>query len=317
MNILVTGANGFVGRALCAEAMVRGMQVRGGVRHRCDLPAGVEHVVVGEIDENTNWQRALNGCDAIIHLAARVHVMRESAKNPLEEFRRVNVQGSEHLARSAAASGVKRFVYVSSIKVNGEETLDGQSYAERDLPMPHDAYGTSKWGAEQALHRVAEETGLELVIVRPPVVYGAGVKGNFAQLLSVLACGIPLPLASIKNHRDLIYVGNLVDALIACATHPNAAGQTYMVSDGERVSTPDLIRNLANALGKSNLVFPFPISVMRFCAGLLGKSAALDRLTQSLQIDSSKIRKELGWQPPYTMQQGLKATADWYLAKRK
>ena len=316
-KILVTGANGFVGRALCVEAIVRGMQVRGGVRHQCDLPAGIERLIVGEINENTNWQRALNGCDVLVHLAARVHVMRESAKNPLEEFRRVNVQGTEHLARSAVASGVKRFVYVSSIKVNGEETLGGKSYAERDMPTPQDAYGISKWEAEQALHRVAEETGLEVVIVRPPLVYGAGVKGNFAQLLSVLARGIPLPLASIKNHRDLIYVGNLVDALVACATHSNAAGQTYLVSDGEGVSTPDLIRNLASALGKSNLVFPFPMSVMRFCASLLGKSSAVDRLTQSLQIDSSKIRKELGWQPPYTMQQGLKATADWYLAERK
>ena len=316
-KILVTGANGFVGRALCVEAIVRGMQVRGGVRHQCDLPAGIERLIVGEINENTNWQRALNGCDVLVHLAARVHVMRESAKNPLEEFRRVNVQGTEHLARSAVASGVKRFVYVSSIKVNGEETLGGKSYAERDMPMPQDAYGISKWEAEQALHRVAEETGLEVVIVRPPLVYGAGVKGNFAQLLSVLARGIPLPLASIKNHRDLIYVGNLVDALVACATHSNAAGQTYLVSDGEGVSTPDLIRNLANALGKSNVVFPFPMSVMRFCAGLFDKSSALDRLTQSLQVDSSKIRKELGWQPPYTMQQGLKATADWYLAERK
>ena len=309
----MTGANGFVGHALCAGAVARGMQVRGSIRHQCDLPAGVERVVVGEIDENTNWWGALNGCDIVIHLAARAHVMHESAKNPLEEFRRVNVQGTEHLARNAVASGVKRFVYVSSIKVNGEETLGGKSYAERDMPMPQDAYGVSKWEAEQVLHRVAEETGLEVVIVRPPLVYGAGVKGNFAQLLSVLTRGIPLPLASIRNQRDLIYVGNLVDALIACATHPAAVGQTYLVSDGEGVSTPDLIRNLAQALGKFNLVFPFPIYVMRFCAGLFGKSAAVDRLTQSLQIDSSKIRKELSWKPPYTMQQGLQATADWYL----
>ena len=313
----MTGANGFVGHALCAGAAARGMQVRGSIRHQCDLPAGVERVVVGEIDEKTNWWGALNGCDIVMHLAARAHVMHESAKNPLEEFRRVNVQGTEHLARNAVTSGVKRFVYVSSIKVNGEETLGGKSYAERDMPMPQDAYGVSKWEAEQVLHRVAEETGLEVVIVRPPLVYGAGVKGNFAQLLSVLMRGIPLPLASIRNQRDLIYVGNLVDALIACATHPAAVGQTYLVSDGEGVSTPDLIRNLAQALGKFNLVFPFPIYVMRFCAGLFGKSAAVDRLTQSLQIDSSKIRKELSWKPPCTMQQGLQATADWYLQSIK
>ena len=196
LKLLVTGANGFVGRALCAGEAAQGMLVRGSMRHQYDLPAGVERVVVGEIDENTNWWGALNGCDIVIHLAARAHVMQESAKNPLEEFRRVNVQGTEHLARHAVVSGVKRFVYVSSIKVNGEETLGGKSYAERDMPMPQDAYGVSKWEAEQVLHRVAEETGLEVVIVRPPLVYGAGVKGNFAQLLSVLMRGIPLPLAS-------------------------------------------------------------------------------------------------------------------------
>ena len=315
-KVLVTGANGFVGRALCAEALVRGMQVCGSVRGNCDLPAGVEGVVVGEVDDSTNWQGALNGCDVVIHLAARVHVMHERAKNPLEAFRRVSVQGAEHLARTAVASGVKRFVYVSSVKVNGEETLSGTSYAERDMPMPQDAYGVSKWEAEQALHHVADETGLEVVIVRPPLVYGAGVKGNFAQLLRVLSCDIPLPLASIKNQRDLIYVGNLVDALLACAMHPAAVGQTYLVSDGEGVSTPDLIRSLAKALSQRCFVFPFPIFMMQFLAMLLGKSVAVDRLTQSLQIDSSKIRDELGWRPPFTLQQGLQATSEWYLQSK-
>ena len=316
MNLLVTGANGFVGRALCVEAVARGMQVHGSVRDNGDFPVGVECVVVGEIDDNTNWQCALNGCDVVVHLAARVHVMRESAKNPLEAFRRVNVTGTEHLARSAAASGVKRFVFVSSVKVNGEETLGSTSYAERDMPMPQDVYGISKWEAEQALHLVADETGLEVVIVRPPLVYGAGVKGNFAQLLSVFKRSIPLPLASIKNQRELIYVGNLVDALLACAMHPAAAGQTYLVSDGEGVSTPDLIRNLAKALGQRCFIFPFPIFMMQFLARLLGKSAAVDRLTQSLQIDGSKIRNELGWRPPFILQQGLQATADWYLQSK-
>ena len=316
MRFLITGANGFVGRGLCAEAVARGIQVRGSIKHPSDLPAGVEGVVVGDVDDSTNWQGALNGCDVVVHLAARVHVMHESVKNPLEAFRRVNVTGTEHLARSAAASGVKRFVFVSSVKVNGEETLGSTSYAERDMPMPQDAYGISKWEAEQDLHLVADETGLEVVIVRPPLVYGAGVKGNFAQLLSVLKRGIPLPLASIKNQRDLICVGNLVDALLACAMHPAAAGQTYLVSDGEGVSTSDLIRNLAKALGKRCIVFPFPIFIMKLLAKPLGKSAAVDRLTQSLQIDGSKIRNELGWKPPYNLQQGLQATADWYLQSK-
>ena len=289
------------------------MQVRGSIRQQCALPAGVESVIVGVAGENADWQGALSGCDVVIHLAARVHVMRENADNPLEEFRRVNVAGTEHLARSAVASGVKRLVCVSSIKVNGEETSDGQSFSECDAPIQQDDYGVSKWEAEQALRRVAEETGLEVVIVRPPLVYGPRVKGNFIQMMNVIARGFPLPLASVRNQRDLVYVGNLVDALIACATYPKAAGQTYLVNDGEAVSTPDLIRNLAKVLGKRSFVFPFPLFIMKFLARLVGKSAAVDRLTQSLQIDSSKIRKELGWEPPYTLQQGLQATASWYL----
>ena len=317
LKLLVTGANGFVGRALCAEAAAQGMLVRGSMRHQYDLPAGVERVVVGEIDEKINWQRALNGCDIVIHLAARVHVMRESVKNPLEEFRRINTVGTEQLARNAVASRVKRLVYVSSIGVNGLFTRGDVKFSEQDASNPHNAYAVSKWEAEQVLYRVAVETGLEVVIVRPPLVYGANAPGNFAQMLQVVALCLPLPLASVHNQRDFIYVGNLVNSLIACATHPTAAGQTYLVSDGESVSTPDLIRSLAKAFGKSNLVFPFPISVMRFCAGLFGKSAAVDRLTQSLQIDSSKIRKELSWKPPCTMQQGLQATADWYLQSIK
>ena len=316
-KVLVTGANGFVGRALCAGLVARGVQVRGSIRHLCELPAGVEPVVVGEIDENTNWQGALDECEVVIHLAARVHVMHESAKNPLEEFRRVNVVGAEHLMRSASSAGVKRFVYVSSIKVNGEETLGTESYSELDQPAPQDPYGISKWEAEQALHHIAKETGLEVVIVRPPLVYGAGVKGNFLQMMNIVARHLPLPLARIKDQRDLIYVGNLVDALITCATHPDAAGQTYLVSDGKSVSTPDLIRNLAKALDSRCFLLPFPVFIMKFLAKLMSKSSTVDRLTQSLRIDSSKIHKELAWQPPYTMEEGLKATADWYLREKQ
>ena len=315
VTILVTGANGFVGRALCDEAVVRGIVVRTATRRFCDL--GIENVVVSDIDTITNWQDALAGVDVVIHLAARVHVMRDDAHSSLIEFRRVNLEGTEHLARSAATKAVKRFVYVSSIKVNGEKTSKSRCYSGQDLPAPQDSYGISKWEAEQALHRVAKETGLEVTIVRPPLVYGARVKGNFIQMMNVIARGLPLPFASVCNHRDLIYVGNLVDALITCATHPNAAGQTYLVSDGESITTPDLIRNLAKTLGSRCLVFPFPVFVIRFLAKLLGKSAAIDRLTQSLRIDDSKIRRELDWQPPYTMGQGLKSTAEWYLAQRQ
>lgn len=310
----MTGANGFVGSVLCAEAVSRGFSVRAAVRTESILPAEVEVIPIANVDASVNWHAALQKCDAVVHLAARVHVMHELSQNPLAEFRKVNVDGTRHLAESAARAGVKRFVYVSSIGVNG--THSSLPFTELNNPNPQNAYALSKWEAEQALHDVFKRTGLEVVIVRPPLVYGINAPGNFAQMLRVLQSGFPLPLASVHNQRDFIYVENLVDALITCATHPDAAGQTYLVSDGESVATPTLIRNLAKALGKRCHVFPFPVFIMRFLAGLLGKSSAVDKLTQSLQINSGKIRKELGWKPPYTMEQGLKATADWYLKTR-
>jgi nucleoside-diphosphate-sugar epimerase len=317
-TILVTGANGFVGRALCANLVEHGHAVRGSVRRNNKVVnPKIERVVVGEINGQTDWSAALPGVDSIIHLAARVHVMHETSVNPLEEFRRANVQGTEQLARSASAQGVKRLVFVSSIKVNGEETIGGHRYAEFDSSSPKDPYGVSKWEAEQALHRVAKETGLEVVIVRPPLVYGAGVKGNFAQMLRVLAKGIPLPLASVSNLRSLIYIGNFVDALVTCATHPAAAGQTYLVSDSEDVSTPDLLRQLGAAMGHPARLLPCPPALLKMAGRVLGKSAQVERLLGSLQVDSSKIRRELAWQPPYSLQQGLQATAEWYRDGRR
>ena len=317
-SLLVTGANGFVGRALCATLEQCGYEVIGAVRKiRSAELKHIKYITVGEVNGQTDWSVALAGVDVVIHLAARVHEMHDTASDPLARFRHVNMAGTESLARRAAANGVKRLVYVSSIKVNGEETLSGQRYFECDKPAPQDPYGISKWEAEQALHHVAKETGLEVVIVRPPLIYGAGVKGNFLQMIRVIARGIPIPLALVYNQRDLVYVDNLVDALIACATHPKAAGQTYLVSDGESISTNELIHSLAKALNKRCFVFPFPIFMVKFLAKLLGKSATIDRLTQSLQIDSSKIRNELGWKPPYTLQQGLQATANGYLQNIK
>lgn len=314
-KLLVTGANGFVGQVLCQEAVRRGMSVVGATRANRTLPVGVKPAVIGDMDERTVWEHALQGMDIVIHLAARVHVMRESAADPLAVFRRVNVLGTEHLARSAAAGGARRLVYVSSIKVNGETTRVGQRYTETDKPAPQDAYAISKWEAEQALHRVARETGLEVVIVRPPLVYGPGVKGNFAHMLKVLSKGIPLPLAAIHNLRSLLYVENLVDALIVCAVHPAAAGQTYLVSDGEDISTPELLRSLATAMGKPARLFPFPPALLQGMASLFGAGAQLDRLFGSLQIDSAKIRRDLNWVPPHSLQQGLRATAGWYRTK--
>ena len=316
MKVLVTGANGFVGRAFCAKAVTRGLSVVAVTRRPVNLP-NVQVVSLGSIDTNTDWQATLFGCDVVVHLAARVHVMNERSAKPLQAFLDVNCHATMNLAKQAAAAGAKRFVYVSSIGVNGAFTLKNNKFKEDDLSCPQNAYAVSKWKAEQALRRLAIETELEVVIVRPPLVYGANAPGNFAQMLQIVARCLPLPLASVRNKRDFIYVGNLVDALIACATHPVATAQTYLVSDGESVSTPSLIRNLSKALGKRCFVFPFPIFMVKFLAKLLGKSATVDRLTQSLQIDNSKIRNDLGWKPPFTMRQGLQATADWYLQSIK
>ena len=317
-RLLVTGANGFVGRTLCSTLIEHGYVVRGASRRNdVILNSKISHVTVGEINSQTDWSAALAGVDVVIHLAARVHVMKETSVNPLDEFRSTNVHGTEHLARSAAASGVKRLVFVSSIKVNGEETIAGHSYTELDAPSPQDPYGVSKWEAEQALHRVAQETGMEVVIVRPPLVYGAGVKGNFVQMLNVLANGIPLPLASVSNLRSLVYLGNFVDALLICATHTAAAGQTYLVSDGEDISTPDMLRQLSAAMGHPAHLLPCPPVLLKLAGRLLGRSDQIERLLGWLQVDSSKIRRELAWQPPYSLQQGLQATAEWYRDSRR
>jgi len=309
LRTLITGATGFVGRYVCVQATRQGFAVRAALRKPAQLPGNVESVVVGEINGATDWGHALGSVDVVIHLAARVHVMCENAGHPLEEFRKVNVAGTEHLARSAAASGVKRLIYVSSIGVNGLLTDFGRPFSETDTAFPHNAYAISKWEAEQALHRVAKETGLEVVIVRPPLVYGAGAPGNFAQMLKVLAKGIPLPLASVHNWRSLIYIENLVDALILCTTHPAAAGQTYLVSDGEDISTPDLLRHLGAAMKHPARLFPCPQALLKLAGLLTGKSDQIERLLGSLQLDSRKICSELGWQPPYTLQEGLWLTA--------
>ena len=312
-RLLVTGANGFIGKALCLEAVNRRCAVRGITRAAYDFSSSgknidIENISLGDIDANTDWNSALLNCDAVIHLAARVHVMREGADDPLSEFRRVNTAATEHLARCAAARGVRRLVYVSSIGVNGLVTDGTTKFSEEDNTNPHNAYALSKWEAEQALQRVASETGLEVVILRPPLVYGAGAPGNFAQMLRLVDLGVPLPLANIKNKRDLLYVGNLVDALMMCATHPAAANNTYLVSDGEAVSTPEILRGLAKELGVSSRVLPFPIGLLKLMAAMFGKADQVDRLVGSLQVDSTKIRHQLGWLPPYSLQQGFSKT---------
>lgn len=316
MKFLITGANGFVGTALCAELLRQGQSVRAAVRSANQVQGNVEIVAVGNVGTDTDWRNALQGVEVVIHLVARVHVMKDVSADPLAEFLKVNLHGTENLTRQAAQAGVKRIVYVSSIKVNGEGTMRTQSYLESDKPNPQDPYGISKWRAEQTLNHIAQETSLEVVIVRPPLVYGAGVKGNFISLMTAIDKGIPLPLAGANNLRSLLYVGNLVDALIACATHSAAAGQTYLLSDGEAVSTVMLVEKIAQALGRKSHSFYFPSGLLRATAVLLGRSAQADRLFSSLQVNDQKIRNELDWHPPFSLEQGLRATAGWYSAQR-
>lgn len=316
-TVLVTGANGFVGRALCSDLARRGVTVRAAVRDAARGPGlPGELVVIRAPLTAADWAPAVLGVDVVIHLAARVHVMQETATDPLAEFRSVNVEGTATLARAAALQGVRRFVYVSSIKVNGEATNE-KSFSPSDTPAPQDAYGVSKWEAERALARIAEETGLEVAIVRPPLVYGPGVGGNFLRLLNLVRRRIPLPFGAVDNRRSMIYNENLTDALIACAFEQNAAGKTYLVSDGEDLSTGELICRLAVALGTTARCLPVPPMLLHLAGRLTGRSAEIHRLTSSLTVDSTRIRSELDWSPPFDVGQGLAETAKWYQTGKK
>lgn len=312
-RVLVTGAAGFVGRSLCAGLLQQGHGVCAALRD-CTRVAleGVEPIAVGTIDATTDWRYALAGCNAVVHLAARVHVMCDKAMDPLSEFRVVNVEGTLHLAQQAAEAGVRRFLYLSSIKVNGEHTLQGQPFTEHDVPAPLDPYGISKYEAEEGLRMIAQQTGLEVVIIRPPLVYGPGVKANFLRLMRWLHRGMPLPLGSIHNKRSLVALDNLVDLLTRCLDHPEAAGQTFLVSDGDDLSTPELLQKLAGALGCRAPLLPVPPALLRFGGRLLGRSAEVERLLSSLQVDISSTCETLGWTPPVTVEEGLRKTAEWF-----
>jgi len=305
MKVLVTGGTGFVGTALCDRLVAYGHMVVPAVRSKSGWP---HEVVVGNLDASTDWRPALTGCDAVIHLAARVHVMNDASLNPLALYRATNTEATLNLARQAAQAGVKRFVFISTIKVNGEGR--DAPYRETDASAPEDAYAISKWEAEQGLLQIAQETGLELVILRPPLVYGPGVKANFLRLMQLVQRGWPLPLGAIRNRRSLLYLGNFVDAIRLCVEHPTAAGQTFLLDDGQPVSTPELIRALARAMGRPARLLGVPVRVLEFMGVLLGKRAAVARLTGSLWVDSSFIRSRLNWTPPYSMESGLAATVD-------
>lgn len=310
---LITGVNGFIGRALCEKMLADGLEVRGTIRSpkkANGLSAHIDMRVIESIGPETDWANTLDGINTVIHLAARVHLIKDTAVDPLASFRQVNVAGTERLARTAAAFGVKRIIYVSSVKVNGP--VSELPYTELDEPAPQKPYDVSKWEAEQNLERISIETGIEVVVIRSPLVFGPRVKANFLRLMKLVDKNIPLPLGSIKNKRSLIYIGNLVDAIITCVNHPEAAGETFLVSDGREISTPDLIDIIAAEMGNKPFIFSCPSGLIKNLGRLIGRGEDISRLTDSLMVDSSKIRKVVGWTPPYTIEEGIRETVKWY-----
>jgi len=311
-TVLVTGANGFVGKPLCLALLEQGQAVRKAVRGANRPIENCGTVAVGELNDQTDWTHALPGIKVVIHLAARVHVMNDTSTDALAEFRRVNVEGTLHLARQAVEAGVQRFIFISSIKVNGEGTLLGHPYTPEDLPAPVDPYGISKREAEDALRQLASDTGLEVVIIRPPLIYGPGVKANFLSMIRLLDKCVPLPLGAIHNQRSLVALDNLLDLIITCIHHPAAANQTFLVSDGEDLSTPDLLQRTAAALGKKAWLLPVPGFLLAWGATLIGKQAVAQRLCGSLQVDISKTCTVLDWKPPVKVDKALRKTAQFY-----
>lgn len=309
-RVLVTGATGFIGTTLCGNLTESGYVVRAALRRDRPLPLGTaEKIVVGEIDESTDWSAAVDGVDSVVHLAARVHVMHDSASNA-RLYEQTNALGTQQLVSAAARAGVRRFIYLSTIKVNGEERPIG-AYRADDTPNPQDAYGKSKWDGEQAL--LAAAGSMEAAIVRPPLVYGPGVRANFLRLLSWVDKEYPLPLDAVDNRRSLVSVWNLCDLLAHLLQCPLPHNQAWLVSDGEDLSTPALIRRIAAAMGRRSRLWPVPVPLLQVAGALTGKSAEISRLRGSLVVDIAPTRERLAWSPPMTVDEALRRTARWYL----
>jgi len=316
-RVLVTGADGLVGRRLCEQIAATGRPLRASVRSLKSgaSPPASDVVATGPVGPDTDWTRALEGVDAVVHLAARVHMLRDPAPDPLAEYRRVNTEGTLRLAREAARAGVRRLVFASTVKVNGEATAD-RPFREDDPPSPRNPYAISKWEAEQALAARSGDAP-QIVVLRPPLVYGPGVRGNFRRLLKAVDRGFPLPLGRATALRSLLYLDNLVHALATCLDHPRAAGGTYLVSDGEDVSSAELVRRLGRALDRRPRLLPVPVWLVSALGALAGRGEDARRLLSPLQVDSRRIREELGWAPPFTLDQGIDETARWFLGTRK
>lgn len=305
-TILLTGATGFVGSAFLQDCLANNIACIAAVRnYSAKLPAQAQQAVVGDLSATQDWSQALQGVDVVVHCAARAHVIKDAAQDPLSVYREANTNATLNLARQAALAGVKRFVFISSIKVNGEWTALGKPFTPDDAHIPDDPYGLSKYEAEQDLKQIAQQTGLEVVIIRPPLIYGKCVKGNFASMVRRIQKGVPLPLGAVHNQRSLVALDNLVNFMQLCCVHPQAGNETFLISDGEDVSTTELLRRVARAYGVSAILLPVPVSLMTLAAKLLGKGAVANRLFGNLQVDSRKARVLLGWKPVVTMEEQL------------
>jgi nucleoside-diphosphate-sugar epimerase len=308
-RILVTGANGFVGRALVADLVRRGERVTAATRSTAAFPDEVRAVRIGNLGPDTDWSEALANCEIVVHCAARVHVMNDTAVDPTAEYQMANVQGTRALARQAAAANVKRFVFLSSVKVNGERTWPGKPFTHRDPPARMDPYGTSKADAEEALQAVARAASMEYTIVRPALVYGPGVRANFLAMSQWVARGIPLPLGAVTaNRRAFVAIDNLLNLLAIVLRHPSAANQVFLASDGDDMSTVTLLRRTADALGVRVRLVPVPMWALSLGAIVLRKPELVRRLVHSLELDISNARKRLGWKPPIAVDEGLRRT---------
>lgn len=303
-TILLTGATGFVGRQVAARFIADGTPLRVAVRDRDRAPAGASVYSIADLAGPVDWNPALAGVETVIHMAARVHVMHEEARDPLAAYRAVNRDATLALARAACTAGVKRFLYISSIKVNGERT-DGRPFTVDDLPHPADPYGISKWEAEEGLRALAKETGLGVVVIRPPLVHGLGAGGNLARLFALVERGLPIPLGAIHNRRTMIGVRNLADLIVVASTHPQAAGRLLLAGDGESVSTPELVALLAAGLGRPARLLSVPIGLLKLGGVLTGRGSEIERLVGSLEVDITGTRAALGWVPPVSLAEGL------------
>lgn len=306
-KILITGSSGFIGKVLTEKLIANNYLVHASSRNNHQqLTKGVLKFNIGEIDDKTNWEKALAGVNCIIHCAAKTHEIQKLKKDLLNDFRKVNTKGTINLAEQASIHGVKRLIFLSSIKVNGERTSNSSSFKYDDIPNPEDAYGISKWEAEQGLWQVSQRTGLEVVIIRAPLVLGYGAKGNLGRLMKLINSGIPLPLSLIKNQRSFIGIDNLIDVLFCCINHPNAKKKTFLVSDGEDISTFDLINQIANAMGKSSRLFPIPISVLNYVSYILRRKNEMEKLIGSLKVDNSYTKEILNWKPSASVAESIR-----------